>query len=270
MIDDDATSDGSAPVGEPLRAAIERFLLAQAAVPPRSSGARNFGRSPLSVASRPMFWAALGEYEVCRALARLGDDHRVFHAVPTGFDGTEIEHLVIGPGGVLAVHTVNTVGQDVAVSARTFVVAGHRLPTLRQTEHSIGVVERCLSEAGGLDVRATGVLTVAHPRTLTIGERLRDVVVLDVATLSRWLQRRPRVLSDDEIATLVAVAIRPSTWFGAPSEACVAAQHGERFEAVRREVVQARLVRQLWLLAITTVVVVVAVVVAVAGLGGLA
>ena len=235
----------------PAATAIAEFLRAQDAVPPRRWPARFFGRSPLSDESRAWYWRALGEFEACRGLHELGDAHLVLHAVPASQDGVAVDHLVIGPGGVFAVQAVDAAGQDVWVSSRTIIAGGHRLSALRQTELAMGVVERRLSDASGVEVRATGVLVVVAAESLTLKEQPRDVVVLDAGDLARWVQSQPRELSDDVVATISAAAAGADTWVGAPSDVCLPPAQSERFEVVSREVTAARIARQIWLLGLT-------------------
>lgn len=261
---DDGTDTAGLPSSVPVTEVLPRLLAAQAAVPPRGRLARAMGRSPLSDEARAWFWVASAALEVCRGLDRLGDEHHVLHAVPTSLTGDVVDHLVIGPSGVFAVHCASAAGQDVWVSARTFMIAGHRLPDLRQAEHSVGVVERCLSEASGIDLQATGVVAVVDPENLTVQERPRDVVVLESSQLVRWLSRRARVLDDVTVSALAAVAARPSTWFGPPSTACSASAHEHEFALLRREVARARLARQCWTLGATVAVSVVVVTIAIA------
>jgi hypothetical protein len=238
------------PIGARRGVAVAEFVRAHSQVPPRGLVSRVLGLSPLRRESRDRFEDALEEFEVCWELSRLGGGAHVFHAVPTSLHGATVDHLVIGPAGVFAIHAARTRGHDVTVTARAFIVAGHRRQDLRLLEQSIGIVERCLAEAGDIEVRASGVLVVASPRTLTVGERPKDVVVLGPSALARWAARQPVALSDDEVAALAATASRESTWFGAPAHECVTREQRERFEAVHRERSHARLVRRIWLLAL--------------------
>lgn len=246
--------DGAGPSAASFRvmpvipSATSEFLRAQSEAPPRTLVQRFFGRSPLTVHGRSWLWAALGEMEVARAVARLGEPWSVVHSIPIRDHESEvcIDHLVVGPGGVFAVRAASFSGQDVWISERSLVVAGHSLPHMRQTAHAVGEAERALSQAAGIPVSVVGIIAIVEPESVTVSGRPRDVVVLASSQLARWISRRPRVLEPAQVAAIAGAANDDTTWAAHPvsandSEALVAL-----FEPIRREVVAARLVRRLW------------------------
>lgn len=250
MTDDDAAAAVPADLApHTTPGAIRRFLQAQSSLPCRGHFARVVGRSPLSVESRSWFWAAAGEFEVCRSLAGLHSPHLVLHSVSASFDGPPLDHVVIGPSGVYAVHSLYAAGEEVVVSALGLRVAGHPLSELRRARHSVGAVERCLAEEVVGDVRVTGVLAVIDAEAVTMTERPLDVAIVDAGSLARWIQRQPRTLSDDRLAQLVEAASRSATWAAAPTQGCVDPEDAATFTRARAEVLAARLTRQLWILA---------------------
>ncbi|WP_185740477.1 nuclease-related domain-containing protein [Homoserinimonas aerilata] len=234
--------------GTPAASAIEEFLRAQDAVPARSRWARFVGHSPLSEASRPRFWGALGELEVARALDELGAEWTLLYSVPESADGAGVDHVAIGPGGVFTIMTENTSGQSVWISGRTAIVSGHRQPFVRDVELGMGRAEALLSAATGSEVEVVGILALVDPETLAVRELPRDVVVLHSARLSRWLSRRPTVLDADSIQAMAQAAAGERHWRQHPPVIGEVAEQRVRFETLRRDVVRARLVRQLWLL----------------------
>ena len=54
-----------------------------------------------------------GERLVGKRLAKLGHEWRVLHSIPIGGRGTDVDHLVIGPGGVYSLNTKNHSGKKV-------------------------------------------------------------------------------------------------------------------------------------------------------------
>src|SRR5690606_36128291 len=48
---------------------------------------------------------ALGELEVGRLLDQLDSEWFAFHAVPVGSAGSDVDHIVIGPGGVFTINS---------------------------------------------------------------------------------------------------------------------------------------------------------------------
>jgi hypothetical protein len=196
----------------PGQSAIIELLRVQQTVPVRSGFARLFGLSPLSAESRPWYEAAVSEIEVGDALARLGDDWVVLHALPVDSGSTDIDHVVIGPGGVFIVNTKNHPGQTVWASQRAFLVSGIRHPYIRNMEYEMGRVERLLSSASGIAVEVSGILAVVAAKSITVREKHRDVTVLSTASLVQWLLDRPVVLSRVEIASIGDSAELAATW----------------------------------------------------------
>lgn len=75
-----------------------------------------------------------GEEEVGRRLRALGDGWHVLHAITIGEKGSDIDHLVIGPGGVFSMNTKNHLNCNVWVAGNVFmvnrsIIAISRLPT---------------------------------------------------------------------------------------------------------------------------------------------
>ncbi|HEU4849069.1 MAG TPA: nuclease-related domain-containing protein, partial [Terrimesophilobacter sp.] len=71
---------------------------------PRPSFLSGFlGLHPLPSPMRSLYRAAAGEVAVADALAQLGGDWLVLHAVPVGKDGTDVDHIAVGPPGVYTI-----------------------------------------------------------------------------------------------------------------------------------------------------------------------
>jgi hypothetical protein len=117
------------------QAVMEHLLHQRLHRPQRSWGARVLGKSTLVTEDRPWFRGALGERQVGDLLARLDGRWRVLHAVPVGSKSSDIDHVVIGPGGVFTDNTKNHAGQDVWVAGRNFMVNGHKQPHIRAAEY---------------------------------------------------------------------------------------------------------------------------------------
>ncbi|MDQ1643686.1 MAG: hypothetical protein QOJ90_3037 [Actinomycetota bacterium] len=216
-------------------------------VPPRSRLRRILGLSPLTSETRPWHRGALGEVAVGRRLARLGARWFVLHAVPVGAGESDIDHVVIGPGGVFTINTKNHAGQAVWVAGSTFLVAGQKQQHIRNAEHEAQRAATLLSASAGLAVPVRPVLAVVDPKQLTIKKKPKVAVVLTARQLPRWLKRRRRVLSQEEVLRVLSVAERPGTW-----RAVAGGDFGDgaliqaAFKALDREVRQARLVRMTW------------------------
>ncbi len=66
---------------------------------------RFFGSSRLGPGSWPWNQGAEGELAVASCLARLGPEWTVLHSIPVGNGTSDIDHVVIGPGGVFTINT---------------------------------------------------------------------------------------------------------------------------------------------------------------------
>lgn len=158
-------------------------------------------------------WAkgSRGERLVGKRLHRLGPEWRVLHSIPVGTKGTDIDHLVIGPGGVFTLNTKNHLGQRVWVHTSVVMVNGQPQPYLRVSEHEARRAGRLLSSACGFPVAVGGVVVVLADSLRFAGhpDRVHLVGRRDVAS---WLGRRPRVLDTGSVESIYTVARRSTTW----------------------------------------------------------
>ncbi len=223
MVDAGSTLPGVAPLdAAPLltarvagHAVMTQALAVQAGARPRSPLGRLLGLSPLSTEAAPWFSGALGERHVGALLSRLGREGeawRVLHAVPVGTRGADIDHVVVGPCGVVTLNTKHHPGQRVWVAGRSVLVTGHRQPYVRNAEHEAERAARLLSAALGRPVPVRAAVVVVGASSLTVKQQPDAVTVLSAARLVRWLQRRPVVLSPAEVRQVARAAAQPGTW----------------------------------------------------------
>lgn len=230
----------------PASSVIAELLRVQATAPVRTGSQRFFGHSPLSVESRPWYLGALGELEVGRLLDLLGPGWFTIHAVPVGTAGSDVDHIVIGPGGVFTINSKFHEGGNVWVASRRLLVNGQRTDHLRNAEFEARRVARLLTQAVGKPADVTPVIAIVAARRLTIRERPERVVVLAAPQLPRWMQTRAAVLSADAVAELSRVAATPSTW-GNP---VIPATDLASFAELRTTIATARNRRRGWALAL--------------------
>jgi len=159
---------------------------------------------------------------------------------------SDIDHVVIGPGGVFTINTKNHSGQKVWVAGRAFMVAGHKQQHIRNAEHEAERAARLLSVAADAQVEVTPVVAVVEPRSLTVRVKPAKVVVLTVAQLVRWLKKRPQVFTADQVSWLLRAADAPATWHVAPAESQPASALQAAFSGLDKEVRGARSVRRVW------------------------
>ncbi len=159
---------------------------------------------------------AKGEETVGARLDKLnGYGWHVLHAVPIGNKDSDIDHLLIGPGGVWTLNTKNHPGKKVWVSPKQVRVDGHVVPYLRNSEFEADRVRRILTEQLGWEpfVKAALVfLTGTLVPDVTIKEMPENVLILDRMDIPRIFKRSTQRLTPDGIAEIYEVARRSTTW----------------------------------------------------------
>ncbi|MEJ5943869.1 nuclease-related domain-containing protein [Pseudokineococcus basanitobsidens] len=182
----------------------------------QTSPVRTFLTRLLGVHTEERAWriGADGEEAVAAQLLRLGERWKVLHAVPVGDRGSDIDHVVVGPGGVFTVNTKHHPRARVWIGGGTFIVNGQRVPYVRNSRHEARRAARLLAAAGAGPVDVTGVVAVVGARGgLTIRRQPDDVVVVTSRRrLARWLAAQPERLTDGEVARLHDIARRSDTW----------------------------------------------------------
>jgi hypothetical protein len=223
---------------------IEHLLSRQTAVPPRTRLARLFGTSPLCPESVSWYLGAQGEITVGKLLATLPADWTTFHAVPIGKNDTDIDHILVGPGGIFTINTQHHCGKHIWVGTRTVTVAGHKKAYLPAAEHEAERVTTVLRERMPLVAPVQPVIALVDAKQISFRDKPDQVKVIDARGLLGWLERLQPVLSDDEIAEAVVILDSPATWREQPSPA--AADVMTRFAALDRQVRRARIRRVVW------------------------
>jgi len=193
-------------------AARERALELMQAAPVRTFVARVFG---LKTDERAWRIGADAEEEVAARLRRLAA-WRVLHAVPVGENGSDIDHVVIGPGGVFTINTKHHPDASVWVGGNTFLVDGHRQPYVRNSRFEARRTAKLLSAVvDGAPVVVTGLIVVMGARK---GFKVKsqppdgEVVVLTRREVAPWLAQRPKVMTDEQVSALYDVARRSDAW----------------------------------------------------------
>ena len=228
----------------PGEALILEVLRHQQAARPRTAIDRLLGRSPLTADAMPWYVGAQGEIEVGAILAQLPAEWTALHSVPTGSHDADIDHIVIGPGGVFTINTKHHRGKEVWVAGQTLLVSGQRQPYIWKAQREADVVAEILA-AAGIHGEVKPVLAIVGARSITLRGRPDSVRVIDANQLQRWLRRRRPVLSADAVREITRVLESPAMWRPAPP-----LEHRGRvaFAALEREVRSARVVRMAWAL----------------------
>lgn len=191
---------------------MENLARLQSSIPARSAWARFWGYSPLIADAASWYSGALGERAVGRLLTNLEGSWTVLHAVPVGKADSDIDHIVIGPGGVFTINTKHHPDKNVWVGSRAFMVSGQKVPYLRNARHEAARATKLLAAVLPTGIEVVPIIAVVNPRKLTIREAPADVVVRDASGLVRWLRKRPHVLDAAQATIIVSAATRANTW----------------------------------------------------------
>jgi hypothetical protein len=145
-------------------------------------------------------------------LVRRDPRWRVLHAIPVGAHGADIDHLVVGPGGVYSLNAKHVPDAAVWVGGDAFLVRGQRHPYVRNSRHEAARAGRLLTAASGLQTHVSGVIVPVKARTIKIKTMPADVDVVSWRQIAAWLAGRPRLLDDHTTSVLFEAARRVSTW----------------------------------------------------------
>lgn len=224
---------------------IAELLRVQADVEPRNKLGRLFGLRPVHPDAESWFSGAHGELKVGELLSHLGPEWLVLHAVPVGAGESDIDHVVVGPGGVFTINTKRHHNKKIWVSERMLKVAGQKTDHLRNSRHEAKRASQLLSVVTGSAIEAHPIIAIVDAAPFTVKQRPKDVSVMDARGLPRWLKHRPPVLSAKTVQRISSAAVEPRTWHP-PTDLTIDPSYLDRFRALDREVRQARVVRLLW------------------------
>jgi hypothetical protein len=151
-----------------------------------------------------------GEERVAQSLSRLPMGWYVFHDLTVGSRGANLDHVVVGPGGVFVLNTKNLTG-NVWIAERAFLHNGRKTDYLRAAKREGQIATDRLTLAAGLTVSAVPVLVVFADR-ITLKASPPDVRIVEGPHIRRWLERQAAVLAPDQARAVAKAADDPSTW----------------------------------------------------------
>lgn len=137
---------------------------------------------------------------------------QVVHGVPLGRQGTVVDHLLLGPGGIFTVTERAHPGRSVRVDRRSIEVDGRPVPYLRDVRLEAARVQGLLRSAVGsqLSVRAVLVLQgVLDLRPDALPDEALVVARHDVPGIFRGLPER---LEAPRVDAIAAIARQRTTW----------------------------------------------------------
>ncbi|MGH8861186.1 MAG: nuclease-related domain-containing protein [Jatrophihabitantaceae bacterium] len=155
------------------------------------------------------------EVEVARRLSRLGPQWRVLHAIPVGEQGSDIDHLVIGPAGVFTINAKHHPDASIWVHHDTVKVNGHHHPYVRNSRHEARRAAKLLTAHAGFDVEVRALIAIMGARGgFTVRRQPSDgtVTVVTRKTIEEHLQALPHTLGLPSIERIYDVARHLATW----------------------------------------------------------
>jgi hypothetical protein len=198
-------------------------------------------KTPDGVRLHPDAWSwyagALGEIEVGRMLAAVGTEWFVRHSIPIGAETTDVDHLVIGPGGVFAINTKHHRGASIWIGDHVLRVNNSNTAYLNIAQGEGIDVARRLERRTDFPITVTPVIAVLNARSI-LDRRApdnRQVKVVDATRLVEWLLAQPAVLDEAHLGLIKLAAEKPGTWHIDP-HAADTLRVMQRFERLAAEV----------------------------------
>jgi hypothetical protein len=135
------------------------------------------------------------------------------HGIPVSSRGADIDHLVIGPGGIFTVNTKHHPDADIWVDGETLIVNGSRTDHIRNARDEAERATRLLSTAVGRPVVVQGLVVTVNAAMFTTRQPPEPgVSVLYRSQLADWLLRLGPVLDQDLLNRIWGMARRSTTW----------------------------------------------------------
>lgn len=156
-----------------------------------------------------------GEEKVAARLARVAKRDprwRFLHSVPVGQGSADIDHVVIGPGGVFTINTKHHKGATIWVGGNTFLVDGFRQPYVRNARFEANRASTLLSEVTGFAVPVDGLIVTVNAAEFTVKSQPTGVHVLPRMQVGTWLLRLGETLDQARCDAIYDAARRSTTW----------------------------------------------------------
>lgn len=153
-----------------------------------------------------------GEVKVGRQLEKLGDGWHHIHAVPVGENGSDIDHVVIGPAGVFTLNTKCHPDAKAWVGERAVLINGHKTEYLRNSRYEADRSRRLLSDACGFHVPVTPVIVFVDLDSFKVKQMPPDVYVTYRRQVVAWLRSLPHTLDTGTVEMIFAKARLTTTW----------------------------------------------------------
>lgn len=150
-----------------------------------------------------------------RVAARDGRWQPPIHSVPVGSRAADIDHVLIGSGGVFTVNVKHHPHGDVSADRDEVRVNGYDWHYVDKSRHEASRASKLLSTACGFAVHAEALIVIVGAKHVRIARPADGVHLIEVSGLASWLRTR-RDLYSDGIAQAIHDAARRSTVWRPP------------------------------------------------------
>jgi hypothetical protein len=180
-------------------------------VQPAGSGPNPEGVEPWAV-------GFVGEEKVGLELALLDERWRVLHGVPIGHEGSDIDHVVIGPPGVFTINTKHHRGKAIDVRGDAVFIGRNYQRYVPNARHEADCARSALTADLPTPCPVTPVICTVGA-TLRHREATSGVWVVEDHRLIASLTSQHAVLSPAQVDWLYDRARRSTTWTSTPPPA---------------------------------------------------
>lgn len=212
VLDATATPWRDLAENRPGEAARDQALSKRAEAPVKTVLARVLG---VHTDERAWRIGADGEEVVAAQLdkaAKKDPRWRFLHAIPVGNRGSDIDHLIIGPGGVFTANAKNHPGAKIWVGGSTLMVNGSKTDHIRNARYEAQRAAKLLSSACGFPVHVHGLVVTVNARDVVIKTQPDSVSVTWRRNVAKWLLNHGDILGPDVIDAIYEMARRSTTW----------------------------------------------------------
>lgn len=127
-------------------------------------------------------------------------------------DGTELDHWVIGPGGVYLLSAKHLPGSRLYVAGDRFLVDGREQPYVAEIRGEARRNSDLMSVSTRWDIGVTGVIVPVNDRRLVIERFPEDVAVIDQVDVANWLVNRPEQWGKRQVLAAFGAARDNAIW----------------------------------------------------------
>ena len=155
---------------------------------------------------------AKGEEKIARELSWLGEDWHVLHGVEVGEREWVIDHVLIGPPGVITLNTKRHPKGTAWIDECRAMVNGRPTDYLRSSRHEARRSERLLSAACKQPVQVRAAIAFVDLDDVEVRQMPKDVYVTTRRRLLVWLKSLPDTTDAETVELIYARARFSTTW----------------------------------------------------------